>query len=428
MGAIFSYSITVAIVLTLAYGGYRLSSNGSARLRRTVLLSIYAVALVIIPALLTVDFNRGSNSPIIMNVDSAVQPDVTISNGASTTFVLDILLWIYVSGAAVCLLLTLTELLRVLKLLSKCRKQKIDGQTVYVHNMREIAPLSIGNTMIINAADIDNPAIMIHERTHIALHHALDICVAQLTAIVCWYCPTVWIIRRELKLVHEFQADNAVIRTAGDTYSYCRLLVERTAGLSILAIANSLSHNNLKQRIQMMQTTGTERHGGKGRVMLTLVATVCAIILLSVPAVSNTIGEISQSSIPTHKRDTKESTPTFVIYGVDINQDAIKNGNFRLITSFENENITPKDVDGVILPRIGAIFCSDKKVLDRLTRGVRKYIVDGEIKSAKEYSNIRASEISKVVVSGNSMNISTRNLYESRYYDALETAINAENN
>lgn len=426
MGVVFAYSVTVSLILTLAYGGYLLSRNGSAELRRTILLGIYAIALVITPLLLSVEFNRGADSTLINHVDYPL-PDVKISTGAGSVTIFDILLRIYVGGAAVCTLLTLVQLLRIIPLLCGCKKQKIAGHTVYVHNMRNLAPFCIGNTMIVSTADLENAAIMIHEGTHISRHHSIDLCIAQSAAILCWYCPAVWHMRRELKLVHEFQADEAVLCHGTDSRTYCRLLVERAAGLSILAIANNLNHNNLKQRIKMMQTPRNERRGGKMRILFPVVAVVCATALMSVPAVSNAIGQISQSALMARGIEPKGPTSTFVIYGVDINQDVVKNGNFKLVSDFESGDINAKDVNGVILPRIGAIFCTDKDVLDRLTPGIRKYVVDGKVMSAKEFSMIPASTLSKVIVSGSSMNVSTRNRFESQQFNALETAINAEN-
>ena len=177
----------------------------------------------------------------------------------------------------------------------------------------------------------------------------------------------------------------------------------------------------------MMQTPQTERRGGKTRVLYPLVAVVCAAALLTCPVVSNAIGQISQSTLLTRGIDPKGPTSTFVLYGVDINQDAVKNGNFKLVSDFEAGSFTVKDVDGVIFPRIGAIFCSDKKVLDRLTPEIRKYIVDGKVMSSKEFSKVTAAELCKVVVSGNSMNVKTRNHVDNRFSYTLEDAIIAEN-
>ncbi len=427
MGTIFAYSVTVSLILTLAYGGYLLSRKGSAKLRRSILLGIYALALVGVPMLMSVDFNRMTDQPIVNNMSHTL-PVVEISGGVDASVsVFDVLLRIYVGGVAVCALLTLFELFRVVLLLRKCEKQKIDGQTVYVHRRKDISPFSLGNIMVANAADIENAAVMMHERTHISCRHTLDLCVAQLAAILCWYCPTVWYMSRELKLVHEFQADEAVVDHGTDSRTYCRLLVERAAGIKIMAIANSLNHNNLKQRIIMMQTSKTEHKSGRSRVLLPLLAVVGSAMVLSVPSVSNAIGQISRTELIERSIGLKGKGPAFVIYGVDTKQEAIKKGKFQALSDFESSPVRFKDVDGVILVNTGAIICADKKVLSRLTPNVKKYIVDGRVVSAKEFSQIPASELYRVVVSGNSMSVFTTNHIDAKYTNVFEDVIRAEN-
>ncbi|MDE6512593.1 MAG: M56 family metallopeptidase [Muribaculaceae bacterium] len=424
MGTLFAYSITVSLILLLAYGGYRLSRSGSAQLRRATLLGIYALAFIAAPALLSLNFG-GDVRDVPMPASEAL-PEVTITTDGSSATIFDILLKIYVVGAGFCLLMTLVQLVRVSVLLRASKRLKVNGLTVYVHNRRDLSPFSFGRIVVACAPDIDNEAIMTHEGAHVARHHTLDLCIAQLAATLCWYCPVAWQLRRELKLVHEFQADDAVIRGVSDSGSYCRLLVERAAELRILAIANSFNHNNLKQRIMMMQTPPSGRSGGKWRVLLSLSAIVCAVALLSVPAVSGTIGQISQSALQSRGLDMKGSNKAFVVYGANIYADAVKSGNFEYVSDFEAKNIDVKDVDGVIFPRIGAVFCTDKKVLERLTPGIRKYIVDGKMMSAKEFSAIPASDLWRVVVSGHTLRVHTRNWIDSRYVDPLEFAVKAE--
>ncbi len=433
MGTIFAYSVTVSMVLILAHCGYLLSRNGSPRLRRTVLLGIYAFALVVVPVLLGVDFNVVSESAVIRG-ENALPPQIKITNTDASASIFDILLAIYVVGVTASLLLTVVQLLRVYGLLRGSRKQTVGGLTVYVHDRRDIAPFSIGSIVVVNGADIGNSDIMLHEEAHIARCHMIDLCIAQFTAIICWYCPSAWKLRGELKLVHEFQADEAVIGSGTDLRAYCRLLAERAARLRIMSLANSFSHNDLKQRIRMMKTSGSESRRGKMRVLLPLSAVVGAVLLLSVPAVSRAIGQISRSTLPAGERSIKETGNAFVVYGADIDSDVIKKGNFivisgdvRYLSGMEMGEMSLENVDGVILPRIGAIFCSDKNILNRLVPGVSTYLVDGKKMSVKEFAEIPVSELWKIVVSGNSMIVYTRNQVEYKYFNAFETAVKAEN-
>ncbi len=406
MGTIFAYSLTVSLIITLAYGGYRLSRNGSAQMRRTILLSIYFLALVIVPTLLNIDLNTISKSTITH--DELAFAEVKIINDynpSASNFNFDFFLWVYIIGAAICLLTTIVQLLGVYKLLRHSKRLNLAGLTIYVINHRDIIPFSIGKIVVANISDIENPAILIHEKAHIEHLHIIDLCIAQLTCLLCWYCPFVWQMRRELKLVHEFQADETVVCSGADTRTYCRLIVERAARRKIMSIANGLSHNNLKQRIKMMQALQSGCHSSKMCVLLSLLAVIVGVVFLTVPAVGSVISQISQSTVQDKNIDNKQAVNSFVIYGADINP---------------SDSLT-------VLPRIGAIICSDRTVVDQMMPQVSTYIVDGKIMSAKEFSKIPSAEICKVIVSGKSLIVYTRNTPEGRYFDAVEAAVEAEN-
>ncbi len=425
MGQIFAYSLTVSLVLTFAYSGYLLNRSGSVKLRRALLLGIYTLALVVTPALLNIDFTPITENAIV-NADYPM-PEVRISHGAKSITIFDILLIIYMGGVSVCTILTLVQLFRIFILLRGSTQQKIEGYTAYIHNRQDIGPFSIGNIMVVSSADIKNSAIIRHETAHIAHHHYIDLFLTQLTSILCWYCPTIRYMRKELQLVHEFQADEAVLHNGTDAHAYCRTLIEYAARLNIRTLASSLSHNNLKQRIKMIQTRHTKSRSSRARVLLPVAAAILAAVLLSVPTISNAIGQISQSTILPGGINTKGNENVFVVYGLNLNQDNIKNGNFKLISECETKTINARNVDGVILPNIGAIFCSDKKVLNSLTPNIRKYIVDGKVMSAKEYAKVSGADLYKVIVSGNSMIVITKNNSDFLYYNAMADAIKAEN-
>lgn len=424
MGTIFAYSVTVSLILIFACVGYSLSRNGSAQLRRTVLLAIYALALFVVPLLLSFDLNRVFKSELL-HAEYAF-PELKITTDIVSNSIIDIFLRVYVAGTFICLLMTFVQLLRVYRLLRSSTKQYTAGLNVYVHNRRDIAPFSFGNIVVVNVADIENPAILTHEGAHIVRGHMIDLCIAQLTVILCWYCPCAWLLRGELILVHEFQADEAVICSGTDSRYYCRLLVERAAKLRIMTIANSFSHNKLKQRIEMMQTLRSGGHSGKMRVLLSISAIAGAALMLSVPVVSGTIGQISRSTLHVCGLDIKGIVATFVVYGVDINKDVVKKGNFKTVSDAESGDVNAQEVDGVIFPHVGAIFCSDKKVLKRLISGISTYIVDGKVMSARKFSKIPDADLRKIIVSGNTMIVYTRNQVECKYFDILESAAKAE--
>ena len=55
-----------------------------------------------------------------------------------------------------------------------------------------------------------------------------------------------WLLRRELRDIHEYEADEAVISSGIDAKSYQLLLIRKAVGGRWYSIANSFNHSNLK--------------------------------------------------------------------------------------------------------------------------------------------------------------------------------------
>ena len=61
-----------------------------------------------------------------------------------------------------------------------------------------------------------------------------------------------WLLRRELRAIHEYEADEAVLRSGVDAREYQMLLIRKAAGRRWCSVANSFNHSKLKNRITMM--------------------------------------------------------------------------------------------------------------------------------------------------------------------------------
>ena len=58
----------------------------------------------------------------------------------------------------------------------------------------------------------------------------MDLLIAQTVCIVNWFNPAAWLMRDELMLLHEYQADMAVIDRGLDRHGYQMLLIRKAAG------------------------------------------------------------------------------------------------------------------------------------------------------------------------------------------------------
>ena len=85
---------------------------------------------------------------------------------------------------------------------------------------------------------------------HLRNHHTLDLLFMQIFLLVYWFNPVVWLLKRELQEVHEFEADNGVINTGIDATKYQLLLVKKAVGTRLYSMANGFDHSKLKNRIK----------------------------------------------------------------------------------------------------------------------------------------------------------------------------------
>ena len=119
-----------------------------------------------------------------------------------------------------------------------------------------------------------------HEMVHVRQRHTLDLLLCEVVKAVLWFNPFVYLYQRELKRVHEYQADNAMLATDSGA-AYAELLYHQVSGKPYSAIGNSFDYSLVKKRIAMMARRRS-RHGG----LLPLVVLPIAFVVLLAGCVS----------------------------------------------------------------------------------------------------------------------------------------------
>ena len=178
---------------------------------------------------------------------------------------------IYAAGAVVTLLRILWSLAAVRRLIRRGRCERLDDGTRLVHVTEGKTPFSWGRWVVVSQEDLtgDGAAILAHERAHVRLHHTADLLLIDLAGCLQWFNPAVWLLRRELRTIHEYEADEAVLRSGVDLRSYQLLLVRRAAGGRTIQVANHFNPSKLKKRIAMMLQKRSPRRA-RSRVLLLL--------------------------------------------------------------------------------------------------------------------------------------------------------------
>ena len=138
--------------------------------------------------------------------------------------------------------------------LIRMSEKKRYGNYILVIPRQPIASFSWGRYIVVSASDYSRQSeeVLLHEMMHLRNHHTLDLLFMQIFLLVHWFNPVIWLLKRELQEIHEFEADNGVINTGVDATKYQLLLVKKAVGTRLYSMANGFNHSKLKKRITMM--------------------------------------------------------------------------------------------------------------------------------------------------------------------------------
>ena len=175
------------------------------------------------------------------------------------------------AGAVATGLHTLWSLGCVARLVGRGRRERLTDGVVLVRPSRAVSPFSWGRYIVLpeRLEAADEASILLHERAHLRLGHTFDLLWMDAVCLLQWFNPAVWLLRRELREVHEYEADAAVLAAGADARAYQMLLIKEAAGGRWYSVANSFNHSKLKNRITMMLRKRSSRWAG-ARVLLLL--------------------------------------------------------------------------------------------------------------------------------------------------------------
>ncbi|MDE6267478.1 MAG: TonB family protein [Muribaculaceae bacterium] len=314
MSQLLSYAISSALFLIPLYLVFKwmMSGENQPRFNRVILLSVYAIALLA-PCVCRIPWQtlfRNSGQ-------SAALPDVTVGlpvaigiipDAASPSPLWRILLIIYIVGvfvAAGLSIATLFSLMRIIRQSSAVPATRPYSVRV-LPDATGIAPFSWIRYIIMPQSDFTDTSvarlIVLHESCHLRRRHWIDLLLAQIVCIFQWFNPAAWLMRDELRSIHEYQADSDVIASLhGNLSDYQNLLIKKAVGARFPSLANSLNHSNLKKRITMMYKSSPSAARSAFRAIAVAPAIAGAVMLLNVPAVSAAISSIASTSLVSHR-------------------------------------------------------------------------------------------------------------------------------
>ena len=129
-----------------------------------------------------------------------------------------------------------------------------------IHNA-DIPAFSFRRRILISRNDYDTnaEAILTHELSHIRHGHFYDLMLMEIVKIIYWFNPLIYRMGRDLKDIHEFQADEHTLNSGVDSTKYQLLIIQKCVGHQSFALANSFNHCQIKKRITMMNKSKTSK-------------------------------------------------------------------------------------------------------------------------------------------------------------------------
>ena len=260
------YDLKVAALIAVFYFCYRLLMERETmhRLNRIVLLSSIVLSLVLPLCVITLHKTIEVEQVPVVDTAELVVADLEATSVEDSTNLLQpyIIFAVFIIGF-VCRLIYIANSYRHLRRMIKDSEQHSleDGVTLAVVDL-PVAPFSWMHTIVLSRIDYEerNPSILVHERGHILQRHSWDIVFVEALTALQWFNPVVWLLRRDLRTVHEYEADAAVLSSGSDVSQYIQLLMRKAMGTKACIIANGINNSTIKKRIIMMLNKKNNRH------------------------------------------------------------------------------------------------------------------------------------------------------------------------
>ena len=305
MGLFFIYSLKVAFCLIAFYLLFKLLLGKETfhSFNRLVLLLVMVVS-ILLPWVKVTTAEPTAIAEGMISIESAIaSTEVVDSETPDGLTAIQLLFIIYIIGIAVFFLREVVSVFSLIRLIRRgtpltAGQAGVSQRGVQVVLMKdEIAPFSWFRHVVLSEKDFrENPReILTHELAHIRLGHSWDVAVCNLLIIFQWWNPAAWLLKRELQNVHEFEADEAVIKRGVDAKQYQLLLIRKSVGERLFSMANNLNHQSLKKRITMM-TTKKSSPWQKAKVLVALPMAALAVAAFANTEVERVAGQVETES------------------------------------------------------------------------------------------------------------------------------------
>jgi TonB family protein len=167
----------------------------------------------------------------------------------------DFLIWLYIAISVFFLFKFLSGVFYLIHLERRSSYEKFND--LYIRKAGNIEGSFTFFNWIFLSDEIDKgrqdyQAILKHEKAHASLGHTYDIVFFELFKVCFWWLPTAWFIIKEIKKIHEYQADAYALKSY-NVDQYSSILISSTLKTNGLSLASSFHDGLILKRLNAMK-------------------------------------------------------------------------------------------------------------------------------------------------------------------------------
>ena len=364
MGALLLYILKSTICLILFYLGFKalLSNDTFFRFNRWVLLVGIATCMLLPAIKIQTSEPLLIQQPIIhlekmiageetvVTYLSDNNPEVDMIPVVTPAKMIDwgqIIALLYWAGFIFCLMTTLLSFRKMFVLIRSGRKLQ-QGRYTLILVPSSVSPFSWGRYIILSEEDYEKhpDEILTHEMMHLKSHHSIDLLFMECILWLHWFNPAIWLLKRELKDIHEYQADKGVLTQGVDATKYQLLLVKKAVGSSLYTLANSFNHSKIKKRITMM-LKGKSNNWARLKLLLLVPVGLIVLNAFARPEVNRQLETLVQSKDKETPPEEQQDMKSFFKTELDSYMKKVEPQTAfepDEIIAFMKKNTEPKDL------------------------------------------------------------------------------------
>ena len=304
MGTFLVYILKSAVCLAMFYLFYRLllSKETFHRFNRIALLGVMLLSCLLPLVKVTVEQVSPVNAQVMSMEDLLLMyqwnSEAVVEEGSRPFHWQEGLVLVYFVGLFFVIVRHLWSLGRMLYLIRHSRCERLDNGVCLVVHRRKLAPFSWMRYIVISETDLKESGhhILVHEMAHIHHHHSWDLLLTEACAWLQWFNPAIWLLKQELQNIHEYEADEEVLRQGINAKEYQMLLIKKAVGARLYSIANSFNHSSLKKRITMM-IRKKSNPWARAKYLYVLPLAAVTVAAFARPEISKPLDEISSVKV-----------------------------------------------------------------------------------------------------------------------------------